>query len=187
MAYAFRPLSTWPYSETPADRRRSRLTFKAGWQDTLDLLAYEIDWLGGSDVVIGADFREGDIRMDGMPRANAREPMHPGVEISFNSKFGRLAYSTDVCELWKHNVRSIGLGLEALRAVDRYGISQRGQQYAGFAMLSAGEDPIARGRRIVEAHQGEVHKALRATHPDTREPGYSDADFQGVMAYRGRS
>lgn len=45
----------------------------------------------------------------------------------------RIVYATDICVLWKHNVRSIALGLESLRAVDRYGITKRGQQYAGFA------------------------------------------------------
>jgi hypothetical protein len=51
----------------------------------------------------------------------------------------RLVYATDACEDWRHNIRSIALGLEALRAVDRYGISRRGQQYAGFrAALTSG-------------------------------------------------
>ncbi len=51
----------------------------------------------------------------------------------------RLVYATDACEFWQHNVRSIALGLEALRAVDRYGISRRGEQYAGFrAALTPG-------------------------------------------------
>ncbi len=55
----------------------------------------------------------------------------------------RLVYATDCCDFWQHNVRSIALGLEALRAVDRYGISRRGEQYAGFraALTSGGARP----------------------------------------------
>lgn len=50
----------------------------------------------------------------------------------------RLIYATDCCVFWQHNVRSIALGLESLRAVDRYGITRRGEQYAGFrAALTA--------------------------------------------------
>jgi hypothetical protein len=50
----------------------------------------------------------------------------------------RLVYATDACDFWQHNVRSIALGLAALRAVDRYGISRRGEQYAGYrAALTA--------------------------------------------------
>ncbi len=39
---------------------------------------------------------------------------------------------------WQHNVRAIALTLEALRAVDRYGATETGQQYAGFKALPAG-------------------------------------------------
>lgn len=39
---------------------------------------------------------------------------------------------------WQHNVRAIALGLEALRRVDRYGITKRGEQYAGWKALPAG-------------------------------------------------
>jgi hypothetical protein len=39
---------------------------------------------------------------------------------------------------WQHNVRAIALGLEALRKVDRYGITRRGEQYAGWKALPAG-------------------------------------------------
>lgn len=39
---------------------------------------------------------------------------------------------------WQHNLRAIALGLEALRTVERYGIAERGQQYAGYRELGAG-------------------------------------------------
>jgi hypothetical protein len=39
---------------------------------------------------------------------------------------------------WQHNVRAIAKTLEALRAVDRYGATETGQQYAGFKALPAG-------------------------------------------------
>jgi hypothetical protein len=33
---------------------------------------------------------------------------------------------------WQDNLRAVALGLEALRRVERYGIAQRGEQYAGW-------------------------------------------------------
>lgn len=45
----------------------------------------------------------------------------------------RIVFATDSCVLWRHNVRSLALGLASLRDVDRYGMTKRGQQYAGFA------------------------------------------------------
>jgi len=134
MRATFRPL-LWIGPSTPTQRRRSRYTFKASWQDTLDLLSHELRLLGASEVVIEADFQESDIRLDGWPRANARTPNHPGVRVAFESKHGPLIYQTDNCAFWQHNVRSIALGLESLRAVDRYGITSRAEQYAGWKAL----------------------------------------------------
>lgn len=138
MRYTTRPLAIWDGPRTPADRRRSRWAFKAAWSDTLDLLERELQHLGARDVVLEADFREQDLRLDGMPRSNARPPVDPGVRIAFDSKHGPLVYAADTCEFWQHNVRSIALGLEALRAVDRYRISRRAEQYRGYRQIGGG-------------------------------------------------
>lgn len=180
MIVTFRALPVWPYPSTPDGDRRSVYTFKAGWADTMDYLEREIRMIGGSEIIIGAGFTEGDIRRDGMPRADARKPIHPGIEISFSSQHGRLTYATDVCDFWQHNVRSIALGLEALRAVDRYGISRKGQQYAGFAQIGPGRSLQERGRRLVQ-EAGSVAAALKRAHPDL---GGSPADLQAVIAFR---
>ena len=65
--------------------------------------------------------------------------------ISFKSRFGPLRYATDAYEQeyyggltsWQANVRAIALALEALRAVDRYGVSKRGEQYTGWKAIEA--------------------------------------------------
>lgn len=176
MNVTFRPLPIWPHPQTRD--RRSAWTFKAGWQNTIDLLGHELGFLDGRNVVIGAALREQDIRRDGLPRADARAPMHPGVELSFDSRHGRLTYATDTCERWEHNVRSIALGLQGLRAVDRYGITRTGEQYAGWVALPPGE---SRGLELIRRHGG-VREALKATHPDH---GGDREDFEAVQAARG--
>lgn len=130
-----RPLGAWDGPRTEKDQRRSRWAFKAPWSSTLDLLERELAYLDAGDVVIEADFREQDLRLDGAPRSNARQPVDPGVRISFDSKHGPLVYAADTCAFWQHNVRSIALGLEALRAVDRYGITRRAEQYTGWKQI----------------------------------------------------
>src|SRR5206468_4280936 len=137
MRMTFRPL-TWLGPTTPAYRRRSRYAFKASWKGTLDLLERELTYLKAGEIAIEADFAESDIRLDGMPRGNARQPQFPGIRLAFNSKAGPLVYQTDTCEFWQHNVRSIALGLEALRAVDRYGITTRHEQYQGYRQIETG-------------------------------------------------
>lgn len=48
-----------------------------------------------------------------------------------------LSYPCDSCDNWQHNVRSIALALQALRAVDRYGVTRRAEQYRGWGKLPA--------------------------------------------------
>lgn len=135
MSFTYRPL-VWTGPRTPADQRRS--IFKAGWSDTIDKLDTEIYYLSGSELVLEADFREQDLRIDGLPRANARQPEFPGIKISFNTpRLGRLEYATDTHTFWQHNVRAIALSLEALRAVDRYGTTSGRQQYTGFKAIGS--------------------------------------------------
>jgi hypothetical protein len=142
IAATFRPMPMWPHGET---RSRRWHPFSASWSNTLDLLDRELRHLRGRSIIIAARFREQDLRLDGWPRSGTPEPEHPGVEVSFDSKHGRLIYATDVCSHWQDNVRSIALGLGALRAVDRYGVSRRGEQYAGWKALPG----VAEGRGVV--------------------------------------
>lgn len=184
MDFTFRALEAWPYP--PTRPRRGRYAFKASWSNTLRLLDAELRHLDGRRCVIAAGFREQDLRLDGLPRSGAREPSHPGIEISFDTRaHGRLVYATDVCERWEHNVRSIALGLESLRAVDRYGITRKGEQYAGWKQIGAGtESPqasIEQGNHLI-AKWGSVREALKRTHPDTGGLTADPVAFQSVRA-----
>lgn len=142
--YVVRPLSdrTWL---NPHGRSTSRFT--AGWSDTLDLLLREVDMLRGKNLVLGVDVPEADFKLNGELRARAKAAT-PAVEVAFESKHGPLIYRCDryngtpwgnKMELWQHNVRAIALGLEALRAVDRYGITHTAEQYAGFKAIGSGQ------------------------------------------------
>ena len=179
MRVTFRPLPTWPHPT----RMRRAASFRASYERTLSDLAYEIDRLDGSTVVVGAGFTSDDIRLDGLPRAKAR-PTHPGIEVSFDTpRRGRLVFAVDTFDHWEDNLRAVALGLEALRAVERYGIADMGQQYAGFAQIGAGDSKEERGRRLVE-EAGGMTAALKRHHPDH---GGDASDFDAVMAYRDAS
>lgn len=142
MKYTVRPISdrTWL-----GQTRKVASQFSAKWSATLELLGAEVDHLKGRDVVIEMDVRETDLKLNGELRANAR-PSSPAVVVAFESKHGPLYYRCDRFFTswshqgpdWQHNVRAIALTLQALRAVDRYGATETGQQYAGFKALPAG-------------------------------------------------
>jgi hypothetical protein len=136
-----KPLTTWPGTLTPwQDRKRS--PFSAGMRQTLDLLDRELWYLNARATVLEVAIPPEKFRIDGHPRAGATAE-HPGVVLSLpHTNVGPLRYACDRFDRWQDNLRAIALGLEALRKVERYGITRRGEQYAGFRALPPG-GPIA--------------------------------------------
>lgn len=182
MRYQTRPIGNWtdPVTEyrSPASR------FKAKWSDTLDLLGYETGRLGAELVVLQIDIAQAQIRQDGMPWATARVGF-PGARVSFTSRFGPLTYATDEYDHWQANIRALALALEALRAVDRYGVTRRGEQYRGWLAIEAAPPPDrAAAVALLDSYGGE-RAALRATHPDAVAPAdYDPEAFRAVQAAR---
>lgn len=132
------PIRDWPGNLT---RERRDSPFRATLTDTLKILTREIYNL--VDTRAQQDSAEllvavpaGAIRLDGRPRADARTE-HPGVIFSLDSRYGHVSYPCDTFTTWQDNLRAIALALEALRKVDRYGVTKRGEQYRGFLALEA--------------------------------------------------
>jgi hypothetical protein len=173
----FRPLEHW-------DRRgaapRPHSPFKAGYQSTINLLGAEATRLGAKRVIVELALREPDLRLDGQPYVGTRTD-HPGVTVALHSRHGSLKYTVDKFATWQENLRAIALGLEALRKVDRYGMTSRGEQYTGWKALPSGDDALRdRGAELIRRHGG-LREALKATHPDH---GGDQADFEAVQAAR---
>jgi hypothetical protein len=143
-----RPIDRWPKAQTPADERtrspfmrRDEGSYRRSevpYSRTLGELDRELRALGTDEAVIQLAVEEGDIRLDGELRANAK-PKHPGVVLTFTAPGqGVLTFACDLFERWQTNLRAITLGLEALRKVERYGITSTGEQYVGWKELPSG-------------------------------------------------
>lgn len=183
LGVAIRPLTE---PKPPAANRYS--PFTASLTSTIEMLSTELRALEAQRVVIELDLRERDIRVDGLPRADAR-PSHDGVGLAFESKFGPLRYATaeysgrwDTLG-WQANLRAIALSMQALRAVDRYGVSKRGEQYTGWRQLGTGSDDTGihtreQADRLIESYGGRV-AAIKATHPD-QNPDVDPVEFRRV-------
>lgn len=180
-----RPIEEWPGEMTPETVRR-RSPFSANWRTTMNELDRELYNLGAEAIVLQVAMAEKDFRIDGLPRAQARAE-HPGVILSFNPDGvvrERMQFATDVFWHWQENVRAIALGLEALRKVDRYGITRGRSQYAGFKALTMGDDgkyglyTADEALRFVTNVYGDLKTAIKATHPDN---GGSAEAFHKVM------
>jgi hypothetical protein len=133
MNYTFRPIDQWPRDKT---KRPKPTPFSSTYTQTLKLLGKELAALDAKQIIFQIDVPESQIRGDGLPYARAR-PDFQGVIVAFESKHGPLKYMTDVFNDWHENLRAIALGLEALRRVDRYGITSKGEQYTGWKQLPA--------------------------------------------------
>ena len=196
LGFRCRPLDSWPGEPT---RNRLRDPFGAAWGPTVALLRRELRHLGakGARSILVA-VREEDILLDGSgPKARAIAT-HPGVVLSFDSRYGPLKYACDRFANWQANVRAIALGLEALRRVERYGISRRGEQYQGYKQLpgSVAEMTPDVAANILERHsripasairsdggvaEAAYRLAAKATHPDA---GGNAEDFKAVQQAR---
>jgi hypothetical protein len=198
------PIREWPGSLTAASSRKAA-PFRATLNDTLKVLDREIYQLvetpaqqNSTELLVAIP--AGGFRLDGRPRADARAE-HPGVIFSLDSPHGHLSYPCDTYTAWQDNLRAIALALEALRKVDRYGVTRRGEQYRGFLAIEATAAPAGFGTvedaaGFVRAMSGErpdvtdregmaraVRLAKRHTHPDTAG-GSADA-FQKVSLAEG--
>ena len=191
------PIRDWPGALT-SSRRVS--PFRAGLSDTLDVLDREIWQLTetrtqreSAELLVAIP--AGDLwRLDGLPRAHAAAE-HPGVILSLDSIHGHLSYPCDTFTTWQDNLRAITLALEALRKVDRYGVTKRGEQYRGFLALEATAAPAGFTSlddawtwllwliggdatvRTQETARGILRAAQRRAHPDH---GGDAATFQRV-------
>lgn len=175
MRATWRPLPAWPYP--PATKGKS--SFQVGWNRTLEDLDAEIERTGGSELVIGVVADPSEFTIAGSLRASPKL-RHVGAEVSFEVKGRRLTFHTDAFGSLQENLRAISLGLTALRAIDRYGLGSGGEQYAGFAALTAGGPDPEKGRALVE-RAGGLRQALMLHHPDH---GGQARDFADVQAYR---
>lgn len=145
MTYAFdhavEPIDQWPGERT---RWPGTSPFKASLTATQSLLSNELRMLGATEVVLQLDIERRHLRVDGSLRADAR-PRSGAVILNFTiagSRDGKrptqhLQFAMDAHDKYQDNLRAIALTLQSLRAIDRYGVTKGGQQYQGWAKLTA--------------------------------------------------
>jgi hypothetical protein len=127
----------WPHADT-IPRQTSK--FQVAYEDLLFDISAELEKIKARDIVIQSFLQPHQLRADGWPRAG-ESPSHPGIIVSFNDRGGRpLSFPCDTYYNYHGNLRAISLSLTALRAIDRYGVTKRAEQYQGWAQLAAPAD-----------------------------------------------
>ena len=201
----FVPIEQWPGEQT---RGRKTAQFRSTYIQTLDLLENELNYLHAKEIVLQAFISWRDLRNDGWPRSDASFT-GPGVILTFESTKGPLSFPCDRYDDWQDNLRGIALSLEALRAVDRHGVTRRAEQYqgwrkiagpaapnngamdkeadalflAGHGLESTGAVSIAAMKGNAAARKQAYQSAAAKLHPD--KPGGSHDEFVKLQeAYR---
>jgi hypothetical protein len=189
MNIQFGRIEKWPGRPTP-NHLRQRSRFDTPFSKTVEQLKEELRRINARDVVIQTTFHSMQFSpRTGWPYADA-EPETPQVILSFTSpKNGPLSFPCDTYEAFDCNLRAIVLALEALRAVDRYGVTRNAEQYAGWKKLAApveshlfntAEDAEA----FINENGGTYRAAAAKLHPDNKETGSHDlfVKLQAAMA-----
>lgn len=195
----FVPIATWPRQPRP-DHERTRAPFKRAHNARLKHLWSELAKIGAENVLIQLHLKRDQIRQDGWPYEKAR-PTSPGVILTFERRRDGQQPRTftlpcDTYDDWSANLYAIALSLEALRAVDRYGVTTGTEQYEGFRQIAAGPALDAAWARAIIARYSDmpltkdtpadklrsaIRKAAAATHTD-RQTGDTEAFLDVIRA-----
>jgi hypothetical protein len=182
----FRPLEQWPGERT---KYRKDSTFRATYPKTLDELENELSKIKAKEIIIQVEqLTRDDIRNDGWPRSGNWKNGYggPGVIVSFESPKGAMSFPCDKFRDWQDNLRAIAKSLEALRMVDRYGVTRGNEQYRGWTQIGNGNGKMDRasalkfvenlagapfGRATTPQIISEVCRALKIRYHPDREGG----------------
>lgn len=177
----------WPdgWKRTESWRRQTS-RFKTGFAVARDFLMAEIARLGGKNPVLSTNI---PLRNDGLPYASAKEPQDTGVAVYFTYKNKPMCFACDRYRLTKENIHAIGLTVQALRGIERWGASDMMERaFRGFAVLpeNASDWRSTLGFRHGERPSIEQIESAFRGHAQVHHPdkGGDPAKFRELIAAR---
>jgi len=151
------------------------------------VLGDQVRLFGGNGLIISSNL---ELRLDGLPRSNQRQPSDCGVAIFFKRNKRDMALACDIYTTVEDNLWALCRTLDALRQIERDGSpSLINRAFRGFAALP---DPDARKWWEIlgvpeNASDEEIKKAFfdlaRRYHPDNQETGDPALFRQASEAY----
>lgn len=128
------PLTWIPNKPRTPLTQRKRAQFQVSFAKARDDLLIELKRLNATNIVISSNV---PTRQDGLPYANFRNPDDPGVAVYFSSFKKDYALGCDCWDRVKDNLRAIGKHIEALRGIERWGVSSVEEAISPFLLPTA--------------------------------------------------
>lgn len=172
----------WPAGWSRAGKRKPA-PFGMTMAGARDHLMSELRLMGARYPVLSSNV---ELRRDGLPYANQREPSDPGVAVYFEWHGKQMTFACDRWDKVRDNVRAIGKTIEALRGIERWGASDMMERaFSAFEALPAPEQWWQVLGVPQNASRDEIQRAYRekarTAHPDA---GGSDAAMSRLNAAR---
>jgi hypothetical protein len=175
----------WPRTESNKIKRaqfKDRSVFTAR-----NVLADEVRRFGGRELIISSNL---ELKLDGLPRSNQKQPTDRGVAIFFQRNKIEMALACDVYSTVEDNLWALCRTLDALRQIERDGSPALiNRAFKGFAALP---DPDERNWWEVlgiantagdEEIKIKYRDLARKYHPDNLETADVDVFRQVQKAY----
>lgn len=177
------PLS-WPDAQKrTAAYRRERARFAtrarvdgATWRRTQEIsvaqatkrLQLELERLGAQRVILSSNI---ELRLNGLPRSNQRDPDDPGVAVYFEWRKRKTVFACDRWDRVADNIAAIAAHIDCLRGIERYGVGDLEQAFRGYQALPA-PDFIHNWREVLgdcttrEEAEAKFKARAMVCHPD---------------------
>ena len=175
----------WPRTKYPTRARFGNISVARGVDDVL----HELSLLRATRVVISTNL---EVRLDGWPRSNQRNPDDAGVAVYFELSGAKRVLACDRWDRVEHNLRAIAKHVEALRGMERWGVGTIEQAFTGYAALPEpgrakswhevlGYDPDGIEELTADEIQARFRDLAQRRHPDK---GGTIAAFDELMRAR---
>ena len=160
----------WPQGYQKTSRRIGSRFGSQTLYKVWPILRDEVRRLGGKDLIVSSNM---PLRNDGIPYASKKEPDDPGVAVYFDRKGKPICLACDQYSRVWENAYAIAKTIEAMRAIDRWGVSDMlDRMFTGFMAITddagkslfsiLGISPDASKEEITAAYR----RKMKEVHPD---------------------
>ncbi len=173
-AYPLRRPLQWPAGR-PRIHHGSAGRFKTDLLSAVKMLRAEIRRLGANNLVISTNL---ELRRDGLPYADYREPEDEGVAVYFTYNQQPMCFACDMWNKVGDNIYAIAKTMKALRGIERWGAGEMFRQaFTAVPAPSAPKSPYdilgVRPGATRDEIDAAYRKKAKLFHPDA--PGGSDS------------